>query len=78
MSDGNIFKPEKDFTKEADKVIPEAQEIAKVGITLFWTCRFAHFAPDRYPERHRQDIRIGEASQTGKAIPYKSPYASFD
>jgi hypothetical protein len=34
MSDGNIFKPDKDFTKEADKVIPEAQEIAKVSIAL--------------------------------------------
>lgn len=39
MSDGNIFKPDKDFTKEADKVIPEAQEIAKVGATapLTWS-----------------------------------------
>lgn len=34
MSDGNIFKPEKDYTKEADKIIPEAQEIAKVGTAL--------------------------------------------
>lgn len=24
------FKPEKDFTKEADKQIPEAEELAKV------------------------------------------------
>ena len=28
------MKPDKDFTKEADKVIPEAQEIAKAGIAL--------------------------------------------
>jgi len=34
MSSGNILKPDKDFTKEADKVIPEAQEIAKAGIAL--------------------------------------------
>jgi hypothetical protein len=34
MSDGNIFKPDKDFTKEADKIIPEAQEIAKVSTVL--------------------------------------------
>jgi hypothetical protein len=33
MSDGNI-KPDKDFTKEADKVLPEALEIAKVCIAL--------------------------------------------
>jgi hypothetical protein len=30
MSEGALFKPAKDFTKEADKIIPEAQEIAKV------------------------------------------------
>ena len=30
MSDGQLFKPEKDFTKEVDKQIPEAQELAKV------------------------------------------------
>jgi len=30
MADGRLFKPEKDYTKEADKQIPEAQELAKV------------------------------------------------
>ena len=30
MSDGQLFKPEKDFNKEVDKQIPEAQELAKV------------------------------------------------
>jgi 26S proteasome regulatory subunit N5 len=29
MSDGAL-KPEKDFSKDADKQIPEAQELAKV------------------------------------------------
>ncbi|OAL32824.1 hypothetical protein AYO20_07781 [Fonsecaea nubica] len=29
MSDGTIFKPEKDFTKEADKILPEAEALAK-------------------------------------------------
>jgi hypothetical protein len=32
MSDGALFKPEKDFTKEADKVIPEAEALAKKDI----------------------------------------------
>ena len=32
MADGQLFKPDKDFTKEADKVIPEAQELAKVAL----------------------------------------------
>lgn len=32
MSDGALFKPERDYTKEADKVIPEAQQLAKVDL----------------------------------------------
>lgn len=32
MADGRIFKPDKDFTKEADQKIPEAQELAKVTL----------------------------------------------
>ena len=35
MSDGQILKPDKDFTKEADKQILEAQELAKVESILF-------------------------------------------
>jgi len=31
MSDGALFKPERDYAKEADKVIPEAQVLAQVG-----------------------------------------------
>lgn len=34
MSDGGLLKPEKDFTKEADKVIPEAETLAKVRSAL--------------------------------------------
>lgn len=30
MSDGTLFKPEKDFTKDVDKQIPEAEALAKV------------------------------------------------
>ncbi|KAI9813498.1 MAG: hypothetical protein M1832_006296 [Thelocarpon impressellum] len=33
MSDGQIFKPEKDFTKEVDKQTPEAQELAKTDVS---------------------------------------------
>ena len=32
MSDGALFKPEKDYTKEADKVLPEAEALAKVSL----------------------------------------------
>lgn len=30
MSEGQIRKPDKDFSKEVDKQIPEAEELAKV------------------------------------------------
>lgn len=30
MSNGGLVKPEKDFTKDADKLIPEAEALAKV------------------------------------------------
>jgi len=32
MADNPLFKPEKDFTKEADKVIPEAESLAKKNL----------------------------------------------
>jgi 26S proteasome regulatory subunit N5 len=30
MSAGGLLKPEKDFSKDADKLIPEAEQLAKV------------------------------------------------
>ena len=30
MADGQLFKPEKDYTKEVDEQIPAAEELAKV------------------------------------------------
>ena len=35
MADGLLSKPEKDFTKEVDKQIPEAEELAKVSLLRF-------------------------------------------
>ncbi|PGH00447.1 hypothetical protein AJ79_08220 [Helicocarpus griseus UAMH5409] len=32
MSDGTLFKAEKDFTKDVDALIPEAQELAKTNV----------------------------------------------
>jgi hypothetical protein len=31
MSEVKLFKPEKDYSKDADKFIPESQELAKAG-----------------------------------------------
>jgi hypothetical protein len=42
MSGEQVLKPEKDFSSEVDKQLPEAEELAKVlllsGIALFDTC----------------------------------------
>lgn len=41
MADGQLFKPDKDFSKEADKLIPEAQELAKVCVAFCQLCSTA-------------------------------------
>lgn len=47
MADGQLFKPDKDFTKEADRIIPEAQELAKVArYTTFAKASNSHFYQD--------------------------------
>ena len=35
MSEG-LLKPEKDFSKEADKLIPEAESLAKARVQSLW------------------------------------------
>ena len=35
MSEGRLLKPDKDFTQEVDKQIPEAQETAKVSAMVY-------------------------------------------
>lgn len=38
MSDGQLFKPDKDFSKEVDKLLPEAEELSKVVIITLIDC----------------------------------------
>jgi len=35
MSDGTVLKADKDFTKDVDKLLPEAQSLAKVFLLVF-------------------------------------------
>lgn len=57
MSDGAL-KPEKDFSKEADKQIPEAEELAKVHHSerevpwVLWTDTDFDNVLDRYSSGH--------------------------
>ena len=38
MSDGRISKPDKDFTKDVDRQIPEAEQLAKVSLCSTIRC----------------------------------------
>lgn len=35
MADGRISKPDKDFSKDVDEQLPEAQQLSKVSPTLY-------------------------------------------
>jgi hypothetical protein len=52
MSDSALFKPEKDYTKEADKILPEAEALAKVGHSRGLRILDSNSVIERHPERH--------------------------
>ena len=52
MSDGALFKPDKDYSKEADKIIPEAEALAKVDQFILPQGYDADRYKERHPERH--------------------------
>lgn len=54
MSDGTVLKADKDYTKEADKQIPEAEELAKVNAPHSSTRSHVLTYADKYSGRHRQ------------------------
>ena len=63
------FKPERDYSKEADKQIPEAEQLAKVGGKPKPPCcagTRVNIQSDRHPCRHREACRSREADAPGK------------
>jgi hypothetical protein len=52
MSDTPLFKPEKDYTKEADKILPEAIALAKVIDSVISESRISDDNIERCPKRH--------------------------
>jgi len=68
MSDGQILKPDKDFSKEVDKQLPEAEQLAQV-------CRYmspslgtqadAFDLIDKCSSSYREAYRVGETNKTG-------------
>lgn len=59
MSDGTIFKPEKDFTKEADKIIPEAESLAKKDLQK---------AIDKLAALEKQARQASDLATTSRAL----------
>lgn len=68
MSDGRIVKPDKDYTKEADKQIPEAQELAKVAYYTVFHCEYvqSNFL-GQCTRSYREASCSGKADETGTA-----------
>jgi 26S proteasome regulatory subunit N5 len=50
MSDGTLFKPEKDFTETLDKQLPEIEALAKVNDTSWGSGEMA--------ERQTADVYV--------------------
>lgn len=48
------FKPERDYSKEVDQQIPEAEQLAKVGTPRFVLESGANIKSDRHPCCHRE------------------------
>lgn len=67
MSEGTIFKAEKDFSKDVDALLPTAQELAKV---CFMCIRLEILSTnnsiDRPTWRRREALSARETNTTGK------------
>ncbi|PGH34776.1 26S proteasome regulatory subunit N5 [[Emmonsia] crescens] len=59
MSDGTLFKAEKDFTKDADALIPEAQELAKTNV---------HGAIDKLLALEKQARQASDLASTSRLL----------
>ena len=49
------FKPEKDFSKQVDELLPQAEELAKAGLpglSIYWMPPEANSCLDRPAVRH--------------------------
>ena len=63
MADGQLFIPEKDFTNEVDKQLPEAEELAKVLVP--WNMDVISLTIATLEQcflRNRKALNIGEAN----------------
>lgn len=59
MADGAIFKPEKDFSKDADKIIPEAESLAKKDLQK---------AIDKLAGLEKQSRQASDLNTTSRAL----------
>ena len=64
MAEGQLFKPEKDYTKEVDKQLPEAEELAKDNVQ-------AALEKLSALEKHTRQVRDLQDIITSLADPYR-------
>ena len=69
MSDGQVLKPDKDFSKEVDKQLPEAESLALVfyfDLTVFALKADTSPLADKCARSYREAHGVRETDQTGK------------
>jgi hypothetical protein len=69
MSEGQILKPDKDFSKEVDKQLPEAEQLAQVhenDTPVYTDLAEADSNAEKCPSCHREAHSVGEANKTGE------------
>jgi len=59
MADGAIVKPDKDFSKEADKIIPEAESLAKKDLSK---------AVDKLASLEKQSRQSSDLATTSRVL----------
>lgn len=65
MSKSGLLKPDRDFTKEVDKQIPEAQELANVTASWKTTLGHANMKIEQCPSSDRQTHDTRETDTSG-------------
>lgn len=79
MSEGQIRKPDKDFSKEVDKQLPEAEEQAKVYLIaedLLYNVANIFVLADKCAGGDREAYGVGKANETGEPNTRSSPLPS--
>jgi hypothetical protein len=65
MSEVQVLKPDKDFSKEVDKQLPQAEQLAQVWRISSRYIILADIYLEQCSSCHREAHSVGEANKTG-------------